>query len=203
MLRKVFDNIYTPSTLSSKLKTLEEHLRDSQTNLSEPQLEQLFPQSGVKISSEKWDIILLCKLLEEICKLTPYPPSTGWEILPNASDKSLGADIARIKVYRDTIYSYVMERKLDDESFNELWKDISSALIRINEIQGCFQRRFISEWKTSDLVESDQENISKLQAWYMYDHKVKPGRFKCTIQYTTIHYTTVQYNTIQYNMYRK
>ena len=65
------------------------------------QWEMLFPASGDPPDSKTFDISLLHLLLREICHLTA--PSTGWHNMPAEDDNSLGANITRIKCFRNEL----------------------------------------------------------------------------------------------------
>ena len=79
--------------------------------------------------SNNFDITLLMVLLRNICNLVR--PATGWDTLPPAADTTLEADIVRIKCYRNTVYGHASEASVDDPTFNQYWKDIQDALVRL------------------------------------------------------------------------
>ena len=66
-------------------------------------------------------------LLRNICGLPP--PATGWNSFPPASDTSVGANIVRVKHYRNAVYGHTSQASVDDPTFNSLWGDISAALV--------------------------------------------------------------------------
>ena len=68
-------------------------------------------------------------LLRNKCNLVR--PATGWDTLPPEADTILEADIVRIKCYRNTVYGHASEASVDDPTFNQYWKDIQDALVRL------------------------------------------------------------------------
>ena len=179
LLREVFDDIYPPAKLPavlgdptkrSKLQTLRR-----KRVLTHPEWECLYkPPSGAYGKSTDFDITLLCKLLREICNLTP---STGWDNLPNSTDHSREADVVRIKFYRNTIYGHNQSMEITNTDFEKLWMEISEALLRIANSISSAKR---DEWKKSiesffrePLTADAQENVKELRSWYQKEMKTK------------------------------
>ena len=173
LLREVFDAIHPPAnlpavlgnpTIKSKLQTLR-----VKRVLTHPEWDCLYnPPSGAYGKSSDFDITLLCKLLREICNLTP---STGWDNLPNSTDHSLGADLVRIRIYRNTIYGHNHSMKIKNADFERLWMEISEALLRIARNISSVKR---DEWKKSietfyhePLTPYAKECVGELQHWYL------------------------------------
>ena len=133
VLRETFEKKRPPGNLDSVLSTPQVHgLLQSlkrKRELSPSQWGKLYPSIKSPVSSQYFDINLLIVLLKNICGLVP--PSTGWDTLPPAADTTLEADIARIKIYRETVYGYAGEASFDDTTFNQYWKGIQDALVRL------------------------------------------------------------------------
>ena len=179
LLREVFDAIVPPANLPSVLgnpaiKTNLQTLRRTRV-LTHPEWECLYnPPSGAYGKSTDFDITLLCKLLREICILTP---STGWDNLPNSTDHSREADVVRIKFYRNTIYGHNHTMEITDAEFEKLWMEISEALLRI---AGRISSAKRDEWKKSienlsrdPLTPDAKEHVSELRLWYKKDMETK------------------------------
>ena len=130
VLRMVFDGIHPPAKLSASLhsyySTLDELLVIG--ILSKQQRELLFPPDGSKPDSKKFDITLLFLLLVEICGLSP--PCTGWNNKPHVKNKTLEANLVRIKLFRNELI-HTPETRIDTRLFNELWKEISGVLVAL------------------------------------------------------------------------
>ena len=179
LLREVFDAIHPPANLPAVLgnPTIKSKLQTLRRNrvLTYPEWECLYnPPSGAYGKSSDFDITLLCKLLREICNLTP---STGWDNLPNSTDYSREADVVRIKFYRNTIYGHNHSMEITNADFEKLWIEISEALLRI---AGRISRAKRDEWKKSienlscdPLTPDAKEYVSELRLWYKNDMEIK------------------------------
>ena len=108
-------------------------------------------------------------LLRNICGLVP--PVRGWDALPFAADTTLEADIARIKFYRNTVYSRASEASVDDESFNMYWREIQDALVRLGgaDYQGAIEN-LRNESLDPDLEEKHKE---LLEQNLKHEHTIK------------------------------
>ena len=130
ILRQVFDRIHPPNTLATVLATVKSTIKRT-AKLANVQMDLLYPPTGDPVSSRRFDITLLFSLLRHrICNLAP--PAKGWDEMPDGTDHSLVADLARIKYYRNKVYGHVDGRmELTSDQFNVLWQAISEALLRI------------------------------------------------------------------------
>ena len=180
ILREVFDSIHSPANLSavlgnsaikSKLQILRARV------LTYPEWNCLYNPSGPGTygKSTDFDISLLCKLLRAICSLTA--PATGWDILPNSTDHSLEADLVRIKCYRNKIYGHNHSMEISNADFENLWMEISEALLRI---AGKISSAKRDEWKKSiekffhePLTPDAKKCVDKLRLWYLMDIETK------------------------------
>ena len=180
LLRDVFDSIHPPANLpavlgnpaiKSNLQTLRGRV------LTHPEWDCLYNPSGPGTygKSTDFDISLLCKLLREICNLTP--PATGWKDLPNITDHSLGADLVRIRIYRNEIYGHNHSMEITNADFEKLWREISETLLRIASNISSVKR---DEWKKSietffhePLTPDAKECVDELGLWYFIDMDTK------------------------------
>ena len=181
LLREVFDAIYPPVNLPAVLgnpaiKTQLQSLKRIRI-LNQTEWDYLYNSSGPGMhgKSADFDISLLCKLLRAICSLTP--PITGWDNLPNSTDHSLGADLVRIRIYRNTIYGHNHSMEITKADFEKLWKEISEALLRIASSISSAKR---DEWKKSiekffhePLTPYAKECVDELREWYLMDMDTK------------------------------
>ena len=181
ILREVFDAIHPPINLSAVLgnpviKTQLQSLKRIRV-LNQTEWDYLYNSSGPGMhgKSTDFDISLLCKLLRAICSLTP--PITGWDNLPSSTDHSLGADLVRIRIYRNTIYGHNHSMEITKADFEKLWKEISEALLRIASSISSAKR---DEWKKSiekffhePLTPYAKECVDELREWYLMDMDTK------------------------------
>ena len=127
-MRKYFDSIHPPETLSGVLHANYDTLR---RNIRRDEKEKLFPPTGVlpamPSTSTDYDITLLFSLLRNICGLSP-PATTGWNE-PSPDDTSEAADLIRIKNYRNKL-SHIANTQVSDNDFLTYWSKISEVLVR-------------------------------------------------------------------------
>ena len=180
LLRDVFDSIHPPANLpavlanpaiKSNLQTLRGRV------LTHPEWDCLYNPSGPGTygKSTDFDISLLCKLLRGICNLTP--PASGWKDSPNITDHSLGADLVRIRIYRNEIYGHNHGMEITNSDFEKLWREISETLLRIASNISSVKR---DEWKKSietffhePLTPDAKECVDELGLWYFIDMDTK------------------------------
>ena len=180
LLRDVFDSIHPPANLPAVLgnPAIKSNLQALRGRvLTHPEWDCLYNPSGPGTygKSTDFDISLLCKLLREICNLTP--PATGWKDLPNITDHSLGADLVRIRIYRNKIYGHNHTMEVTDADLEKLWMEISEALLRIASNISNAKR---DEWKNSTekffhepLTPDAKECVDELRLWYLVDMDTK------------------------------
>ena len=177
VLRRIFDRYHPPANLQADLnanyRTLNNLLR--RRVLHQSQWDMLFPQDGATADSNRFDITLLFLLLTSICGLSP-PPS-GWHTKPSASDTSVEANLARIKVFRNELYGHVTTTGMDTPTFSALWQEISAVLVALGLLQGeidrlkaehCGEEDFLDvlfEWAESEEdIKSQLRDIRQYQA---------------------------------------
>ena len=180
LLREVFDSIHPPANLPAVLgnPTIKSNLQTLRGRvLTHPEWYALYNPSGPGPygKSTDFDISLLCKLLRAICSLTP--PATGWDILPKSTDQSLEADLVRIKFYRNKIYGHNHSMEISNADFQNLWMEVSEALLRI---AGRISSAKRDEWKKSiekffhePLTPDAKKCVDELRLWYLMDIETK------------------------------
>ena len=179
LLREVFDSIHRPADLPLKLGDRHIHTQlkslKKQNVINQREWKILYPSPGVYGKSTEFDITLLFKLFRNICRLTR--PCTGWDSLPNSANLSLGADLARIKFYRNEVYSHSNYMEISNAEFVDLWREISEALLRIAKKFSVSKK---NEWKTSidkflrdPLTPDSAQSLAELQSWYKKDMDTK------------------------------
>ena len=176
VLRDTFDSIHPPFTLHmvlsspSVFSTLQSLLTKRVLNCW--QWEQLFPGDPSAVSSANFDAKLLVILLRSICGLNPPVSTNSWTELPPDSDKSLEANIVRIKCYGTNVYGHDTKASVDDPTFNVLWQRISNAILAL--ASGANSRRMyataISRLKTESMDPSAKTLYEVLQSdWKKHD----------------------------------
>ena len=180
VLRNVFDGIFPPTKLAVSLHLHNLTLDDlfARGILSEQQRNCLYPPDGSEPDSKTFDITLLFLLLTEICGLSP-PARTGWNHKPQARNKSLSANLVRIKLFRNKLLHFP-ETRIDSRLFDELWKEISGVLVSLGLDQAevvrlktecCGQEHYLDilfKWVDRDkeiksMVEEVRQGLAKMQ----------------------------------------
>ncbi|VDI03046.1 Hypothetical predicted protein [Mytilus galloprovincialis] len=92
------------------------------------QWDTLYPPPGpTTVTSADLDLTLIVCLLRNIPPLVTEPP-TGFDNLPPSHDKSDGANIARLKYYKNFLVSHSKDGKLSDADFVGIWNDLEQAI---------------------------------------------------------------------------
>ena len=129
VLRRVFDLIVPPQNLHKELQNPEilkalECLK-SRRIISVSQWKILFPVIPSQVTSTTFDIALLDTLLTDVLR-----NARGWSNLPEIDNFNIMADLKRIKMYRDEIYSYSKKTELWEVEYEEIYKNLSKFLLK-------------------------------------------------------------------------
>ena len=74
--------------------------------------------------SKTFDVTLMICLLRNFTMVTE--PRYGYDCLPEAGETTTGADLARIKYYRNSM-SHLDDNKIDNFYFNTAWHSITEV----------------------------------------------------------------------------
>ena len=166
VLRKLLDSVYPePNLLAKELKKNFVKFQNlkSKRVIFDHQWEKLFPPSGLPDSKE-FDITLLHLLIREVCYLPA--PLTGWHKMPADDDQSLGANIARIKCFRNEL-CHSVSTSIPSEEFEDKWNTIASSLEAIKI--GVYRKKIQAlkndsiDHKTYKRVEEEVEKWQQFQ----------------------------------------
>ena len=171
LLREVFNSIHPPNTLFSVLTSPVVRKDLSWINKREHQC--LYPSAGKCGSSVDFDITMLYKLLKTICKLPK--PTGNWNELPDDSDTSLSADLARIRCYRNSICHDSENMEIPDDKFRSLWASIRDTIVRIAQrlSKGSEWKSAVDTFLTDPLTLEDKRHVEELNQWYLNDMENK------------------------------
>ena len=162
-LRNTFDGIHSPANLSAVLSANKTFLLKLKPRvINDLQWDLLYPPSGNPPDSKIFDVTLLTVLFRNICGL----PKTGWGAMPVDSDRSIQANIVRIRLFRNEVYAHVTSTQVDNATFECLWKKISEALVDLNILQ-----KDIDELKTCPLGPREDECLGILQDWKLREEE--------------------------------
>ena len=174
-LRNIFNGIHSPANLHKILSSSSPHYSTLQWLQKRGVLNPTLWAKLSTSSSADFDTTLLMVLLRNVCGLSP-PVSTGsWDELPPASDNSTEANIVRIKCFRNDVYAHASKASVDDATFNQLWKNISNAIIGLESGKNVTSfATAISKVKT-ECMDPDTEARFRdlLNDWKKYDDNTK------------------------------
>ncbi|XP_062582488.1 uncharacterized protein LOC134244240 [Saccostrea cucullata] len=160
-VRIYFDTRHPPLELMTNLAVNKESLSALKGRVISPQQwKTLYPPSGY-VNSRHFDVTLLILLLRYMTNV-PAPVS-GFDKLPVQTDDSVGADLARIKHYRNLV-SHSNNAKLTEEDFNDYWTEIEKAIGRLGGEAQLLEAKSLKE---SLIEEKDRElllEINELRA---------------------------------------
>ncbi|CAG2217417.1 unnamed protein product [Mytilus edulis] len=128
--RALFDREFHPSRLDSSLKKAHNKLMDLKKKhvINDSQWKLLFTRFPDVPDSKTFDVTLMIALLRNLTEMSP--PLCGYDRLPSVIDTTPGADLARIKHYRNYM-AHLNDEKVDSVDFNAHWNDITNAIARL------------------------------------------------------------------------
>ncbi len=166
-LRTTLDAIHPPANLPVVLNANRKSLLRLRFKvINGHQWDLLFPPSGNPPDSKTFDVTLLTVLLRNICGLPP--PATGWNTMPPVADRSQEANITRIKLFRNQVYAHVSSTLVDDTTFENLWQEISQALVQLKT-----PRKEIDDLKTGPLVPDEEMYVQSLKECFSREEDCK------------------------------
>ncbi|XP_063397033.1 uncharacterized protein LOC134681363 [Mytilus trossulus] len=127
-VRKYFDSVHPHSGLANELANSYVTLKGLRF-ITKQQLQTLYPSPASIVKSEDFDTTLIVSLLRN---MTPQesPPVTGWDNLPHPGDTCTGADLARVKWYRNKLAHHDVGQ-LSTTDFSQDWSDLECAIGRL------------------------------------------------------------------------
>ncbi|KAL3853730.1 hypothetical protein ACJMK2_017247 [Sinanodonta woodiana] len=153
--------------------------------LTEPQWSLMFPSQG-SIDLEAFDITLSSALLRNICSV--YPPELGWSGKILDTDHSVGADLMRLKHYRNNYVGHISDLALPNSDFKEIWGILETVLHRLSmHLGNAFWQNIkqkIIELRTCPF--DDHANIKlqlELLDWYKSDSGQLPEKLENLFQF--------------------
>ncbi|XP_069103257.1 LOW QUALITY PROTEIN: uncharacterized protein [Argopecten irradians] len=131
VLRDVLDTHIPPPGLHAILKSQKHHLRQK---LISRQLSILYPPGNVFLGTLKdFDFSLLYSLVRNIQGINISPHTKGWGKKPDATDRSLAANIDRLRVQRNEAYGHLPKASLSDTDFHRIWGIIRQCVSEIDQ----------------------------------------------------------------------
>ncbi|XP_062610995.1 uncharacterized protein LOC134272844 [Saccostrea cucullata] len=156
-LRVHFDTVHPPNNLVTDLATQRPTLLSLKARkvINQVQWDTLF---GVPNPlSRDFDATLLICLLRNMSPST-QAPRNGFDNLPNQQEVSDGADIARIKFYRNRV-AHSTDARMNTSEFNASWTDVEGAIGRLG---GSALLNEAKALRFSPIDESERELVLEL-----------------------------------------
>lgn len=177
-VRVLFDNKFPPASLQLTLNQEKSkqlgHLKKIRV-IDQAQWDLMFPSTGVP-DSKTFDVTLMICLIRSLKSQTVAHPATGFDHLPSAGDITLGADLARIKYYRNYL-AHLNDNKIDKSNFTTAWNDISDAVGRLG---GSAMYKECQDLKNKILDQSNHEIMLEIRKCM---EEVKKAKEKVTHQF--------------------
>ncbi|XP_063426472.1 uncharacterized protein LOC134710178 [Mytilus trossulus] len=151
--RTFFDSEFDPACLYAALKKEYCNLMElkSKHRINQSQWSQMFPRFPDVPDSKTFDIQLMITLLRNFTNITH--PHGGFDCLPTDIETTPGADLARIKYYRNYL-AHLVEVKIGTTDFNTAWEIISGAIGRLG---GQHMKEDCDQLRTKTLDQTNRE----------------------------------------------
>ncbi|XP_069102165.1 LOW QUALITY PROTEIN: uncharacterized protein [Argopecten irradians] len=131
VLRDVLDTHIPPPGLHAILRSQKHNLRQK---LGSRQLSILYPPGNVFSGTlEDLDFSLLYSLVRNIQGINISPHKKGWGREPDAADRSLAANIDRLRIIRNETYGHLPKASLSDTDFRRIWGIIRRCVSEIEQ----------------------------------------------------------------------
>ena len=170
-LRQEFDKLIPPCDLPVLLQKEKNNLlRLPRGILTQKMFQKLYPTATKYGTSNDCDISLLMILFRHLCRLKAPSSSNNWSIMPVDSDRSLAADVLRLKIYRNTVFAHAETCRISKDEFDQVSKKVLEIFVR----QGGLPWKQIAETMLNEaLTESESAYADELREWHNYDADVK------------------------------
>ncbi|CAG2220433.1 unnamed protein product [Mytilus edulis] len=158
-VRTLFDSEYAPKCLDASIKKEYTKLKDLQlkNRINQAQWNLLFPRFPDVPDSKTFDVTLMITLLRNLTPMTP--PAGGYDLLPPTIEVTPGADLARIKHYRNYL-AHLDDGRIDIAFFITAWTDITGAIHRLG---GQKLKEECDQLRTKHLDQTNQEIIMDIK----------------------------------------
>ncbi|XP_055999993.1 uncharacterized protein LOC125656883 isoform X2 [Ostrea edulis] len=118
-----------PHSIFSQVISQEEN-KNALLRLTTVQRDLIVPTHGSYSGTyDDMDIPLIYTLLRNVCSIQPH--SKGWGKDPDSTDRSLSANIERIRIARNKCAHYPSD-SLSNSEFNSLWSEVRSAVVDLD-----------------------------------------------------------------------
>ncbi|XP_033740704.1 uncharacterized protein LOC117327700 isoform X2 [Pecten maximus] len=165
-----------PPGLTAILLSQKVHLCNH-NHLENRQKQLLYPVGGVFTGTLKdLDFSLLYRLIRNLQGINIPPQTKGWGKPPNSTDRSLAANIDRLRVQRNEAYGHLQTASLSDTEFKDRWDIIRQSISEIEQdtLTGDTYVTAVDNLLTTSMdPNTENEYIQELQKHYKADLEVK------------------------------
>ncbi|XP_062592308.1 uncharacterized protein LOC134253745, partial [Saccostrea cucullata] len=137
VLRDILKTEVLPSDLSKTVKIFTKSLKYGQRNpFNKAQVEMIFPKPTNQYSGDysDLDISLLYMLIRNVSNIAAH--SNGWGEIPYPGDRSVAANIERIRLIRNQYYGHSADLSLSDSEFRHEWRNIRDIVVELERHLG-------------------------------------------------------------------
>ncbi|XP_021359708.1 uncharacterized protein LOC110454507 isoform X2 [Mizuhopecten yessoensis] len=121
----------SPQGLTAILQNQGDHLYKI---FEQRQRQILYPSGGVfSCTLEDLDFTILYKLLRNLRGINIPPPKCGWGRTPDPADRSVSANIERLRAHRYATIGHQPTASMSDPEFNNRWSLIRQSVLEIEK----------------------------------------------------------------------
>lgn len=160
VLRDVLKKEISPSDLKTKVRA---YIAKKKTQNKKPRINQDQETLVYGQDYSEFDVTLLYFLLRSMCSIKPH--SEKWGNEPQPLDKTLSANIERIRLIRNEDYGHSSQRSISDEDFEKKYQDIKNIVQELEKYLGSSTKHQdeVNELKTCPMDPTQSEkNIKEL-----------------------------------------
>jgi hypothetical protein len=167
-LRNALEDMHPPAKLQRVLAANRKSLSKLKPRLiNDTQWNLLFPPSGNPPDLKSFDVTLLTVLLRNISSYL-HRTAIEWDTMPPDTDRSIQANVVRIKLLKNEVYANIDSTEEDEAAFEHLWQQISQALVDLGIPQAD-----IDIMKTCIVSFQDGIYIETLEKWFLIEKEYK------------------------------
>lgn len=164
-LREVLAKEISPPDLKKKVKT---YINDNRKPAISEQQKRLVYGKNYSV----FDVTLLYFLLRNMCSIPPH--KNKWGNNPDPTDKSVSANIERLRILRNEWHGHGTDFSLSDSEFEQRWKHISQIVKDLEGYLGTATKYQDILVKLKTCCMDSGSNLKGNTSWfYKIDHKIK------------------------------
>ncbi|XP_061195553.1 uncharacterized protein LOC133203784 [Saccostrea echinata] len=156
--RDILESEVPPSDIENKVNLLSNKNRmNLKLNTDQEDLLKTAKHSGYK----EFDISLTYKMIRSMCSTIPKPTKGKWGEEPAAGDVTVGDDIERIRLIRNSLTAHVSSASIPQTEFDDTWSTMSDICQRLETFTGKKYLDTLKDIKTLTLRKEAEDAIIK------------------------------------------